>query len=53
MDENCRLRVCAVALALAGAEFIGLTSRSAQAADQVHDEIQVYNAEIADGGPAY
>lgn len=38
-------------LAAAGASAcIALTDRSALAADQVHDEIQVYNAEIADVG---
>ena len=41
--RDCKLHVC-VALVAA------LTSRTAAAADQVHDEIQVYNAEIAEVG---
>jgi len=51
MDENFRLRVCAVTLALIGAaDSVVLTDRPVLAADQVHDEIQVYNAEIAEVG---
>lgn len=43
--------VRAVVLAVAGAAgLIAVTGQSVSAADQVHDEIQVYNAEIADVG---
>jgi hypothetical protein len=44
MVRDLRLHLCVVALVAAFA------SRSALAADQVHDEIQVYNAEIAEVG---
>jgi opacity protein-like surface antigen len=44
MVRELRLHLCVVALAAAFA------SRPALAADQVHDEIQVYNAEIAEVG---
>jgi hypothetical protein len=48
MDRSSKLRLCTGALAAAGS-FALLTAASppALAADQVHDEIQVYNAEIA------
>ena len=44
MVRDLRLHLCVVALVAA------FTSRPAAAADQVHDEIQVYNAEIAEVG---
>ena len=44
MVRDLKLHLCVVALVAA------LASRSALAADQVHDEIQVYNAEIAEVG---
>ena len=44
MVRDLKLHLCVVALVAA------FTSRPAFAADQVHDEIQVYNAEIADVG---
>ena len=44
MVRNLKLHLCVVALVAAFA------SRAALAADQVHDEIQVYNAEIAEVG---
>ena len=45
------MRCYAGALAAAGtAALLAIASRSALAADQVHDEIQVYNAEIAEIG---
>jgi hypothetical protein len=45
------MRFCAGALAAAGtAALLAIVSRPALAADQVHDEIQVYNAEIAEVG---
>ena len=44
MVRSSKLRLCVVALVAAFA------SRPALAADQVHDEIQVYNAEIAEVG---
>ena len=51
MKLNSRLRRCAAALIVAGAGAIVMpTGRPALAADQVHDEIQVYNAEIAEVG---
>ena len=46
MDGSLKLRVCAAAL-VATAVFM---VHPALAADQVHDEIQVYNAEIAEVG---
>ena len=48
MDRSSKLRLCTGALAVASS-FALLTAASppALAADQVHDEIQVYNAEIA------
>jgi hypothetical protein len=50
MEKDLKLRR-APALAVAGAAAIFMVaSRGALAADQVHDEIQVYNAEIADVG---
>src|SRR5580693_7169952 len=51
MDRSAKLRFYAGALAAAGS-FALLTAASppALAADQVHDEIQVYNAEIAEVG---
>jgi hypothetical protein len=51
MDRSAKLRLCTGALAAAGtAALIVLASAPALAADQVHDEIQVYNAEIAEVG---
>jgi hypothetical protein len=44
MVRDLRLQLCVVALVAA------FTNRPALAADQVHDEIQVYNAEIAEVG---
>ena len=44
MVRHLKLQLCVVALVAA------LASRPAFAADQVHDEIQVYNAEIAEVG---
>src|ERR1700720_2032221 len=44
MIRDLKLHLCVVALVAAFA------SRPAMAADQVHDEIQVYNAEIAEVG---
>jgi hypothetical protein len=44
MVRDMKLHLCVIALVAAFA------SRSALAADQVHDEIQVYNAEIAEVG---
>ncbi len=51
MDQVLKLRLHAVMLvaAVAAAVFM-VTSQLALAADQVHDEIEVYNAEIADVG---
>ncbi len=42
------LRLCAAAFATAA--FFTITAQPALAADQVHDEIQVYNADIAEVG---
>ena len=51
MDRSAKLRCCAGALAAAGIfALLAIASRPALAADQVHDEIQVYNAEIAEVG---
>src|ERR1700692_728494 len=51
MDRSLKLRMCNGALAAAGALALPATaSRPALAADQVHDEIQVYNAEISEVG---
>jgi hypothetical protein len=51
MDQSAKLRFCNGALAAVGtAALIALASTPALAADQVHDEIQVYNAEIAEVG---
>src|SRR5580692_2983144 len=48
MDRSAKLRFYAGALAAAGIfALLTAASRPALAADQVHDEIQVYNAEIA------
>jgi hypothetical protein len=44
MVRDLKLHLCVVAL------VAGFASRPALAADQVHDEIQVYNAEIAEVG---
>ncbi len=46
--ESEELRLCAAAVATAA--FFIVTTRPALAADQVHDEIQVYNADIAEVG---
>ncbi len=51
MDRNLNPRLCAAAFVLAGAAAVFMVAcRPALAADQVHDEIEVYNAEIADVG---
>ncbi len=51
MDRSSKLRLCTGALAAAGtAALLAIASPPALAADQVHDEIQVYNAEIAEVG---
>jgi hypothetical protein len=51
MDRSSKLRFYAGALAAAGTfALVIAASRPALAADQVHDEIQVYNAEIAEVG---
>jgi hypothetical protein len=51
MDRSSKLRFYAGALAAAGIfALLTVASRPALAADQVHDEIQVYNAEIAEVG---
>jgi hypothetical protein len=48
MGGGLRGRLCGVGLAAAGAATVFLVAnRPVAAADQVHDEIQVYNAEIA------
>ena len=48
MGGGFRRRLCGVGLAAAGAATVFLVAnRPVAAADQVHDEIQVYNAEIA------
>jgi hypothetical protein len=46
MDGDLRLRICGTGFVTAGAIFM-LAAQTALAIDQVHDEIQVYNAEIA------
>jgi hypothetical protein len=51
MELNLSVRLCTAALAAGGTVAIFmLTLRPVLAADQVHDEIQVYNAEIAEVG---
>src|ERR1700692_466956 len=51
MDRSLKLRMCNGALAAAGAlALLAIASMPALAADQVHDEIQVYNAEISEVG---
>ncbi len=50
MDRDLNPRLYAAALVTAGALLSVVMSQSALAADQVHDEIEVYNAEIADVG---
>jgi hypothetical protein len=48
MDRSSKLRLCTGALAAAGTfALLAIASPPALAVDQVHDEIQVYNAEIA------
>jgi hypothetical protein len=47
MDRSAKSRLYAGALAAAGTAVFFIVSAPALAADQVHDEIQVYNAEIA------
>src|ERR1700686_3965412 len=48
MNRSSKLRLCTGALAAAGSlALLALASSPALAADQVHDEVQVYNAEIA------
>ena len=45
------MRGCVSALVIVGAVlFVILAAVPARAADEVHDEIQVYNAEIAELG---
>src|SRR3984893_1321905 len=51
MVRELKLPWCAAALVAAGTAVIFMiTSQPAMAVDQVHDEIQVYNAEIAEVG---
>ena len=51
MDRDLRLRLRATGLFVAGvAAVFMVTTAPALAVDQVHDEIQVYNAEIAEVG---
>ncbi len=51
MDGDLKLRLGAAGLVAAGAAAVFMvTTRPALAADQVHDEIQVYNADIAEVG---
>jgi hypothetical protein len=51
MHGDLKLRLCAAGLVAAGAAAVFLaTTPPASAADQVHDEIEVYNAEIAEAG---
>jgi hypothetical protein len=50
MDRSAKSRLYASALAAAGMAVFFIVSPPALAADQVHDEIQVYNAEIAEVG---
>ena len=51
MDRDLRLRLRATGLFVAGAAAVFMvTTAPALAVDQVHDEIQVYNAEIAEVG---
>jgi hypothetical protein len=50
MDRSAKLRLYAGALAAAGIAVLFIVSPPALAAGQVHDEIQVYNAEIAEVG---
>jgi hypothetical protein len=51
MDRLAKMRLYAGALAAAGTlALLAIASQAALAADQVHDEIQVYNAEIAEVG---
>ena len=50
---SCRIdgrNLCLCAAAIATPAFFIVTIRLALAADQVHDEIQVYNADIAEVG---
>jgi hypothetical protein len=51
MVRDLKLRLYAVALAVVGSvAVVAVSNWTALAADQVHDEIQVYNAEIAEVG---
>ena len=51
MDGDLKLRLVAAGLVAAGAAAVFMvTTMPASGADQVHDEIQVYNAEIAEVG---
>jgi hypothetical protein len=50
MDRDLNPRLYSATLVAAGALLSVVMSQSALAADQVHDEIEVYNAEIADVG---
>jgi hypothetical protein len=51
VDGDLKLHLCAAGLVAASAATVFMmTTRPALAADQVHDEIQVYNAEIAEVG---
>ena len=50
MDGHLKPRPCAAGVIAAAAVVFMVTARPAFAVDQVHDEIQVYNAEIAEVG---
>ena len=50
MDWSAKSRLYAGALAAAGTAVFFIVSAPALAADQIHDEIQAYNAEIAEVG---
>ena len=50
MDRDLKLPLGAAGVIAAAAAIFMITARPAFAVDQVHDEIQVYNAEIADVG---
>ncbi len=51
MDRNLKPRFCAAGVVAIGAvTLFMIAARPAFAADQVHDEIQLYNAEIAEVG---
>src|ERR1700730_14618747 len=50
MDGDLILRLRAAGLVVAGVAVLTVMTRPVLAAEQVHDEIQVYNAEIAEVG---